>query len=351
MPINLLDDQTKIVNDWRKDNHAIKKYSFLHLVLPHPEEKRRAKLLSSKALSIYTLILVLIFGAFKFIPRVAPGVLGYASNIHVQNLLKETNKIRAESGLAPLKMNNALSRAAQAKAKDMFEDNYWAHVAPDGTQPWDFILQAGYDYSFAGENLAKNFNESSEVVRAWYDSPSHRENLLSANYDEIGFAVVNGVLDGYETTLVVQTFGRQRTPTYLSSASNEPVETIEESVPAEAPGETQGLQEVSTDLEQMAPNEDTEVILLEESKPTATIDLPGGLPEEDITLPAIDITAASQFINIGFVGFLGSLLVVDIWYSKRKGIRKISGHALAHILFLIFAFVGMWFALSPGKIL
>ena len=59
-----------------------------------------------------------------------------------------------------------------------------------------FIEQEGYQYIYAGENLAVDFSESSEVIEAWFDSPSHRENLLSHNYSEIGFAVINGELKG-----------------------------------------------------------------------------------------------------------------------------------------------------------
>ncbi len=319
MPNKLSDE--KIITNWRREPESIEKYQFIYNFLPHPQKKKRAGLLSSKALFFYTLLLAIVLGLFKFLPKVAPGVLGYASNIHVRELVEYTNKKRAEEGLPELKLNNKLSRAAYAKAKDMFEDDYWAHVAPDGTQPWDFILGAGYDYTYAGENLAKNFDGSKEVVQAWYESESHRKNLLNENYEEIGFAVVDGVLDGYETTLVVQTFGKARTPTYLGSASVEPVE-------------------------------DQQVEIIEEKSPAAvSVDLPEPLPREEFTLPALDVTSASQYINIGFGAFLAILLLIDIWYSRRKGIRKISGHALAHLLFLIFAFVGMWFALSPGKIL
>ncbi len=319
--------EENIVPNWRNNPKSIKKYEFLYAFIPHPGKKKRAGLLSPKALFLYTLFLVLVLFAFKFIPSVAPGVLGYASDIHVENLLEYTNERRAESGLKPLKLNNDLSKAAYAKAEDMFEKDYWAHVAPDGTQPWDFILGAGYDYTHAGENLAKNFNGSKEVVEAWYRSDSHRANLLNENYEDIGFAVVDGVLDGYETTLVVQTFGKSRTPTYLTSASNEPIEEKVEAV------------------------EESPVELIEEKTASVTVDLPAPLPQDNLVLPAIDVVSASRLINVGFGLFLGSLLMLDVWYSRKKGIRKISGHALAHFLFLIFALVGMWFALSPGKIL
>jgi hypothetical protein len=190
------------------------KYHFV----PHPEEKRRASLLSIKALLVYTFITVLVLVSFKFVPRFFPGILGYASDISVVDLLNGTNSIRAENGLPPLKLNTQLSEAAYQKATDMFQYDYWAHISPSGTKPWDFILSVNYDYAYAGENLAKNFNTSDQVVSAWVKSPSHRDNLLSPNFDDIGFAVVDGKLQGYETTLVVQMFGRPRHPSYLASS-------------------------------------------------------------------------------------------------------------------------------------
>src|SRR3989338_7182361 len=106
-----------------------------------------------------------------------------------------------------LELNPELSLAAEKKAEDMFARNYWAHNGPNGSTPWDFIKGAGYTYIYAGENLAKDFQNSNDVVQAWMKSPSHRENILRKEYQDIGFAVVNGVLNGEETTLVIQMFG------------------------------------------------------------------------------------------------------------------------------------------------
>ena len=326
-----------IVKDWRKDNQSIKKYSFLYSFLPHPEKKVRARLLSSKAVLAYSVVLVGVLIAFRLLPNYVPGILGYASDIYVNELLEYTNERRADIGLEPLNLNDTLSKAAHAKAQDMFVKNYWAHVSPDGVQPWDFIVNAGYDYSFAGENLAKNFSASEEVVDAWYESDSHRENLLSANYEDIGFAVINGVLDGYETTLVVQTFGKSRTPTYLGSASVAPNVAVSD---ASAPPTVDIFAPESTSPEPVFSAE------LEQPLLAATEEFPGAVTE-----PVVDVTSASRIINIFFGVFLGSLLLLDIWYSKSRGLRRLTGHTMAHLLFLIFAFVGMWLALSPGKIL
>jgi len=96
-----------------------------------------------------------------------------------------------------------------AKAQDMFAKNYWAHTAPDGTTGWSFISAAGYNYTAAGENLAKGFYTSSAVIDGWMASPTHKENVLSPQYKDAGYAVVDGVLQGDEVTLVVALYGTE----------------------------------------------------------------------------------------------------------------------------------------------
>jgi hypothetical protein len=102
-----------------------------------------------------------------------------------------------------------LSAAALAKANNMFEMQYWDHFGPNGETPWQFISAAGYTYYYAGENLAKGFTTSEGVHQAWMASPSHRENILSPNYKDIGVAILSGTLNGKNVTLVVQMFGSQ----------------------------------------------------------------------------------------------------------------------------------------------
>jgi len=141
---------------WRKNPKSIEKFQFVYHFLPKEDKKRRADLLDNKAILIYCVLIFILTAAFRFIPKVAPGVLGYASNINISDLLKYTNKKREENGASNLVINPKLSAAAEKKARDMFADGYWAHVAPDGTEPWDFIVGEDYDYIYAGENLAKN---------------------------------------------------------------------------------------------------------------------------------------------------------------------------------------------------
>ncbi len=301
------------------------KFSIIHHFVPHPFTQQRATLLSHFALFSYIFVTLVFFISLKSINKISPGVLGYASNISVVDLLNETNDIRVQNGLSPLRLNSNLSHAAELKAQDMFNNNYWAHVSPDGVKPWHFILTSKYDYEYAGENLAKNFDTSVGVIQAWYKSTSHRDNLLSANYDDVGFAVVNGELDGYKTTLVVQMFGRPRSGTVVGSIESNDVQgttTILESVPETQP--QFNLQPVG-EVKQNQQPEDTHVY--------------------------VNIPDVSAHLILIFTLFISLLLGLDIWYTRKKSIAKFTGHTIAHITFLVLVLVGVWLVISPGKII
>lgn len=130
-----------------------------------------------------------------------------ASGITADNVIKLTNKARQAAGEAVLVKNEKLQQAAQNKAQDMFDNDYFAHVSPAGKSPWFWIDKAGYDYRFAGENLAINYTSAEDEQQAWMDSPLHRKNILNPAYEEIGVAVGQGIINGNRTTVAVQMFG------------------------------------------------------------------------------------------------------------------------------------------------
>ncbi len=135
------------------------------------------------------------------------------SNLHIAEVI---NKERLSYGLAPLALNQRLTKAAYDKAYNMFSKQYWAHFGPSGETPWQFILKAGYDYTYAGENLAKGFADARDVVDAWMASPSHRENILDRNFKDVGIAVVKGNLKGEEVYLVVALFGNDSSVSFAT---------------------------------------------------------------------------------------------------------------------------------------
>lgn len=178
-----------------------------HLFLPRESNNHRPKLLHHKSLIIVIVSFVMFSFFLNSLKKNAPDVLGTSININQEELLNITNKDREKEGLQKLVINDDLSKAAYLKGLDMFQKNYWAHNSPTGDTPWVFFKKAGYDYTYAGENLARGFATSSDVVKAWMESQSHRENMLSPNYQEVGFAVIDGKLLGEDTTLVVEMFG------------------------------------------------------------------------------------------------------------------------------------------------
>jgi hypothetical protein len=180
----------------------------LHLFTTREENNHRAKLLHFRVILILILFFALLPFSSSYIKSASGKVLGASTSITPTELLFLTNKDRKDSGAIPLKENENLTQAASKKADDMFLKNYWAHNSPDGKTPWGFIKDAGYNYVYAGENLAKGFSNSKSVIDAWMASTEgHRENMLSSNFEDVGFAVKTGNLNGEETVLVVEEFG------------------------------------------------------------------------------------------------------------------------------------------------
>jgi uncharacterized protein YkwD len=130
-----------------------------------------------------------------------------------QGVFDLTNEERKDNGDLPaLTYNAELSEAAMNKAKDMFANQYFAHVSPvTGDGPGDIDNAVGYQYFIVGENLAEgDFTSDQDLLTAWMNSPEHRANILNTEYQQLGVAVLRGVYQGQTVWMAVQEFG---TPT------------------------------------------------------------------------------------------------------------------------------------------
>jgi len=188
------------------------------LFFPHEHNNHKARLIQPGYVAFLLAIYLLNQSVIKSLTIAKPGILGYSSEITAQSVYEQTNLQRQNAGLSPVHFSTVLSKSAVDKANDMFAQNYWAHNSPDGKTPWDFIKANGYQYSIAGENLAKDFYDTDSMMKAWMNSPTHKANIVNQKYQEIGIGVVNGVLNGVKTTLVVQHFG---TPLDSSTISHD----------------------------------------------------------------------------------------------------------------------------------
>ncbi|HAV11713.1 MAG TPA: hypothetical protein DCX32_04220 [Candidatus Moranbacteria bacterium] len=178
--------------------------------------------------TIIGLIWISTIGLFLAIPSFGKA---QASDISASEVIKLVNKSRFAEGLNPLSENSVLNKAAKNKADDMLKDDYFAHTSPEGKDPWYWFGKAGYDYKYAGENLAINYSSAKEQHTAWMKSASHKKNILNGNYTQTGVAVMKGKIDGDEVIIAVQLFA---TPAVAAPLQKEdPVEAMEQ-IPVQA---------------------------------------------------------------------------------------------------------------------
>ena len=78
---------------------------------------------------------------------------------------------------------------AKEKARDLVNNNYFAHNSPTYGSPFDMMKSFGISYKTAGENLAGNSN-ATNAVNAWMNSEGHRANILNSSYNYTGIGVV-----------------------------------------------------------------------------------------------------------------------------------------------------------------
>lgn len=189
------------------------------ILVPNKSNQYRPHLIRVNGLSIVLGLLLVAQLVYGFATTGHINVLGRVSNVKTADLLAYTNNARESEGLASVQLNDKLSQAAYLKAQDMFEMQYWSHTSPSGVQPWKWFNDVGYNYSVAGENLAKNYPTAQAAVQAWMDSETHRANILNQAYVDVGFAVVDGELNNQQTTLVVALYGAPVTVAAVQSAS------------------------------------------------------------------------------------------------------------------------------------
>jgi hypothetical protein len=134
-------------------------------------------------------------------------------------------------------------------------------------------------------------------------SPSHKENLLSPRYQEIGIAVVEGNLAGVETTIIVQFFGTRYADT-LPAVPVAKAQTV--ALAAEAPIPT----------------------------PTPVIPVVPTVPT--VSQPTVTISPfnSTKTLSLILVGLLMMVFLIDAVIISRKKITRVAGRTFAHLAFL-----------------
>lgn len=262
-----------------------------------------------------------------------PGeVLAYATSVSHSGLLAATNQQRSAHGLGALALNSQLNNGAQAKANHMVAKNYWSHTAPDGTEPWYFFTQAGYNYQRAGENLAYGFDNNNEIIDAWMGSAGHKANILG-NYKDVGFGFTNGgSYQGGEFTVVVAFYGLAPSPPPPppppTPAPAKPTPKPQPSAPAPAP--TPAPAPVAEPQKQAAK---TPAPAPAEAQPVSTTpSAPQAEPRRITNLENLLSGNASwsMYASLTMIGATTVGFVTTHWQLVRRGWRRSAHFILVH---------------------
>lgn len=126
--------------------------------------------------------------------------------INNDNVINLINAERTSQGIQPLVESDLLNTVAQKKLDNMIEADYFAHTSPEGVDPWEWFFQSGYDFAYAGENLATEFTDAQKQHDAWMNSPKHKKNILDERFTSTGVAVGEQNRNGKKVLVTVQVF-------------------------------------------------------------------------------------------------------------------------------------------------
>jgi len=127
-----------------------------------------------------------------------------AESAFAEQMVILVNQFRAQKGLPPLKVNDALAKAGQDYSTRLGVANFFGHNDPDFgcNKASERAVTAGYtNWSTIGENLAAGYATAESAFKALSESPGHRANMLHENYREIG---VGYFFDGNDSANIRQ---------------------------------------------------------------------------------------------------------------------------------------------------
>lgn len=116
-----------------------------------------------------------------------------------EQVISLVNKERAKYGLAPVRFNASLTRAARAHSSEMAQRDILTHISANGDTVGQRLIKygytrSGYRYWLVGENVARANSGSltatpSGIVYLWMHSTAHRAVILKAAIRNAGVGI------------------------------------------------------------------------------------------------------------------------------------------------------------------
>ena len=96
------------------------------------------------------------------------------------------------NNLPEFELDETLLNLARLKANDIVENKYFSHTSPKYGTLFEMLVNNHISCSKASENIARNLNADS-AVESLMNSTSHKNNILSQDFNYTGIGVVNSV--------------------------------------------------------------------------------------------------------------------------------------------------------------
>lgn len=265
-------------------------------------------------------------------------VLAYATSMSSSGLLSNTNSARAQNDVSSLKINSKLAAAAQAKANDMADRNYWSHNTPEGDPPWTFVTSQKYSYQKLGENLAAGFSSEQSTVNGWMGSAPHRDNLLDSAFSEVGFGWANNSnytsAGGGPMTVVVAFYGKPQVLAAQSSnnaaSSPPPAASAKSSNPS--PSAASPPQKTPSPPAEPEPEEETPATPPNTESDIDLAELAGSSSRAQLALASLPFAKFATSLAV-----VGVAVAIGIWAGRhamaiRRAIARGESFAIKHPL-------------------
>lgn len=114
-----------------------------------------------------------------------------------QDIVDRTNALRREKGVAALRVNDKLMRAAQVRADEMAAHTVYSHTRPNGEK-----FNTVTDCPYMAENIHRiadwvlsDQTLTERAVADWSTSTAHRKNMVNPKLSAIGVGLARGVND------------------------------------------------------------------------------------------------------------------------------------------------------------
>ena len=107
----------------------------------------------------------------------------------IKEVLRLTNKMRADKGLAPLTLNDRLVEQASVRAEEIAWSGVHSHRRPGNKFYTTIFRENGFTSGTAGENIGWGYDKPLDVCTAWRNSETHYENIINGKFKSIGIGI------------------------------------------------------------------------------------------------------------------------------------------------------------------